>query len=604
MDITEANERADLALMWLDDGRAEDALGALDEIVTAFPDVDRFVFRRGMAAERLGQLDLALSDFRQAIRMHPSFGIFHHALIRFLIAHRGNETALADYQEVVRDNPDLNPEILRFLAQEVLVAGCDPALVLRFLPDQFGPHCQSVHESGPDQLPAGTIRVSYGPNGFDLLACPFALRRRILVARLFAMVPYLNRMATLNTTSHPVLIALDDLPPDGDDPVLCFSGFKQNHLLIPDALFLESDGYRDLRHAIDARWVPWEKRQSRAYWRGALTGVAWDEEAVNRLPRVALTRLAQKIPNLDARITDLQQFSQIWPGLAPRLDGEGLLGPREPEIANIENQILIDVDGNSNAWSGFFLKLLCGSPTIKLMSQFRQWYYARLVQGIHFIPISDLEGDLANSIDWLLNHPAQAEAIGKAARQLALSMTTDSEFSAFQEAFEQAQTMAKVGNETDPPIASASAGTVGNTHTMQIAEAFAHVLGRLREGVHNSPIIKRYSQSNPVAEDIATSLGQDLEHGHLVWVEDVWGSKWPRASEAVFSCCILRTPCEAAVLASYGTDLILCKPADHADLSDRLYDAARNGGFLVSRLALFGWNTVRVSRVGSGSTAS
>jgi tetratricopeptide (TPR) repeat protein len=603
MDFTEANSRADLALSWLANGGASDAFAALDAIVAAYPDVDRFVFRRGAAAESLGHWEIALEDYRRAIVIHPQFGIFHHAYIRLLITQQGCKAALETYQELRSQNSAVGHDIYAYLAQEVLVAGCDPELLLQFLESPFGRHCTSVTVGDSHELPEGTLRITYHAQGYTLRVCSSALQRRILVTRLFAMVPYFDRLATQYPGEDAVLIALDDLPPAGDDPVLCFSGEKDNHFLIPDALFLESNGYRQLREAIDAHWVPWDQRAKQAYWRGALTGIAWDEQHVFELPRVQLAKLAQSSPNLDARITDLKQFAMIWPELPGKLENQGLLGPREPEIANIQNQILIDVDGNSNAWSGFFLKLLCGSPTIKLMSNYRQWYYRHLTKGVHFIPISDLETSLPKSIDWLLAHPAQAEAMGKAARKLALSMTPESEFSAFQEAFEHAQEMAvhrKLHEQSGSSAGVSAANAIG---TKDLGDAVADILKAAVSSIRPVSDLKRYTRETVLDADIANQLAHDLGQGHLVWIRDVWGSKWPVASAGIFSLCIHHNPIEAAILCSLGSDLILCKPTDHGKLSEIGCKTIQDAGFLVSHIALFGWNTLRVSAAGAGFAA-
>ena len=603
MDFAEADHRADLALSWLENGRAAEAFALLDEIVSIYPDVDRYVFRRGAAAESLGEWEVALRDFRRAIDIHPQFGIFHHTYIRLLIAKLGCQSALEIYQGLRETHPAVRPEIYTHLAQEVLMAGCDPALLLQFLDKPFGQYCAQISASEASELPNGTLKIAYQQEGFSLRVCPSILQRHVLVTRLFALVPYFDRLATHHPHQEPVLVALDDLPPEGDAPVLCFSGYKDNHLLIPDALFLESNGYLQLREAIEAHWVAWDQRRQQAYWRGALTGVAWEERQIFELPRVTLAKLAQTIPNLDARITHLQQFSLIWPDLADKLDGQGLLGPREPEIANIENQILIDVDGNSNAWSGFFLKLLCGSPTIKLMSQFRQWYYKRLTKGVHFVPIADLENDLGRSIDWLLDHPAQAEAIGKAARELALSMTPDTEFGAFHEAFAQAQKMVSHGGETQTPPQDGinlSAELIG---TKDLGHALADILTEILRGIRAGAVVKAITPLTALEGDLAHQIANELDQGHVVWVSDVWGSKWPACSAAVFSLCLHHTPCEAAILMSHGSDLILCRPSDHSELVEIGFNAVQNAGMLVSHISIFGWNTLRASSAYSDFTA-
>ena len=159
MDFTEANNRADLALSWLSDGRATEALITLDEIVAAYPNVDRFVFRRGAAAESLGQWENALCDFRRAIEIHPQFGIFHHAYIRLLIAKVGCESAIETYRSIRNDFPAVAPEIYAYLGQEVLAAGCDPSLLLQYPESLFGKFCTAIWVSAPQELPHGTLKI-------------------------------------------------------------------------------------------------------------------------------------------------------------------------------------------------------------------------------------------------------------------------------------------------------------------------------------------------------------------------------------------------------------------------------------------------------------
>ena len=95
-------------------------------------------------------------------------------------------------------------------------------------------------------------------------------------------------------------------------------------------------------------------------------------------------------------------------------------------------RIQIDIDGNSNAWSGLFLKLLSGSPVIKVASSggFRQWYYDRLEPFLNFVPVAADMSDLVEKAEWLLSHDREARAIGEAGRALAMSMSYESEFAA------------------------------------------------------------------------------------------------------------------------------------------------------------------------------
>lgn len=86
---------------------------------------------------------------------------------------------------------------------------------------------------------------------------------------------------------------------------------------------------------------------------------------------------------------------------------------------------LIDVDGNSNAWSALFQKLLSGSVVLKVASQnnFRQWYYDDLIPWVNFVPVESDMSDLVEKVHWLLDHDGEARKIGENGAKLANQLT-------------------------------------------------------------------------------------------------------------------------------------------------------------------------------------
>ena len=92
----------------------------------------------------------------------------------------------------------------------------------------------------------------------------------------------------------------------------------------------------------------------------------------------------------------------------------------------------IDIDGNTNSWPGLFQKLLTGSPVLKIASSWnwRQWYYDRLVPWANFVPIEEDMTDLIEKLAWLRDNDEQAQRIGNAGRELASSMSYESEIAA------------------------------------------------------------------------------------------------------------------------------------------------------------------------------
>jgi len=85
----------------------------------------------------------------------------------------------------------------------------------------------------------------------------------------------------------------------------------------------------------------------------------------------------------------------------------------------------IDIDGFSSSWVGFFLKLLSGSPVLKVKSEFgyRQWYYRRLIPWVNYVPVATDLSDLVANVTILRSNAVLAESIGKMGRELALELT-------------------------------------------------------------------------------------------------------------------------------------------------------------------------------------
>lgn len=425
---------ADQAQDLLFAGDAETAADMLRQLLERAPDTDRYQFRHALALHQLGQTDAALAGFRRAVELNPTFGIFHHKYMS-LLADRGDfDAALAAYGE---DMPidGLTLELRQFFAQRLLGAGCDAERVRERIAGVFGDHCKAVRACDSSSLPLGSVRLETVGGGFIIDATPETLRNPIFCERLMSMRVYFDMLALAGGEHRAALLCLDDLPPPGREPVLCFSGNAPHHLLVPDALFTGSNAYAHFRELAVTHTTPWDQRKPVAYWRGALTGLAGSADEVLALPRITLAALSARVEALDARITDIGQYRGMQDAILPRIEALGLIGPREAEAENFTYRWMVDVDGNSNAWASLFLKLLTTSPVIKVLSGFRQWYYPRLVAGRDFIGVYDIEEGVPEAIAWCRAHEDQARAIGVSGASRAAQMTVASEFPAFRQAF-------------------------------------------------------------------------------------------------------------------------------------------------------------------------
>jgi hypothetical protein len=174
---------------------------------------------------------------------------------------------------------------------------------------------------------------------------------------------------------------------DPAERVVGFSGPPDRTFLVPDQIFLATDGYADLRKAYAARARPLAAREDTIFWRGRSTGVVGPGETWTALPRVAFVAAARRIaaarPELKIDVglvtTDEGSGKAPWAELVAR----GLTAEFVPIERFADKRVHVDVDGNSNSWPGLFSKVLLGGPLLKVASRdgAAQWYYDRLVDG-------------------------------------------------------------------------------------------------------------------------------------------------------------------------------------------------------------------------------
>ena len=228
--------------------------------------------------------------------------------------------------------------------------------------------------------------------------------------------------ATGELTPGSLLINLDD---GAVERGIAFCSRHPNDILVPDTVFISTRGQSRLRDLWSRRALSWKRRLPTVFWRGNTTG-RWIRDWRD-LPRLAMCRLAQARPDVfDAGIS---KVVQIPPEAEAEIRREGLFRPFIPEEMLDFYQYHIDIDGNTNAWSGLFLKLLSGSPVLKVRSclGFTQWYDDRLREWENYVPVEPEMTDLMEKVEWLKGHDDAAERIGLAGRALAESMTFEAE---------------------------------------------------------------------------------------------------------------------------------------------------------------------------------
>lgn len=268
---------------------------------------------------------------------------------------------------------------------------------------------------------SGSHRFTFDPRVFETDETAHEVRKLHWVFPLYARYA---RTAERETGS--VIANHFDL---GVMPGLAWSDSRPDRFLVPDCVFVPTKGYSHVREQYKTRPVDWNNRRPVAFWRGATTGARTAADDWRSLERIKLCELARKHQNtglIDAGISSVVQFS----GPAVReIEKSGLMLDEVPWQDWNGYKYQIDIDGNTNAWSGFFQRLLTASPVLKVESSrgLLQWYYDDLRPWQNYVPVAADTSDLMDKIRWLNRNDRLAQEIGHRGFQLADELSYERE---------------------------------------------------------------------------------------------------------------------------------------------------------------------------------
>jgi hypothetical protein len=222
---------------------------------------------------------------------------------------------------------------------------------------------------------------------------------------------------------------------EGSGPgLVSFCSRDRGAILVPDHQFLRSRGYAHYRQFARANQTAWRARSDRIIWRGTSTGhgrIATDELSADdpglRL-RVRLCLRLREVPATDAKISAIAQSNDAR-GDAERLGRAGIMGEYISPLAWHGCKFAIDVDGNSNAWSNLFTRLITGCCVLKVASplNYRQWYYDALEPWTHYVPVKADLSDLVEQIAWCRANADACERIAANGQALATTLSYETE---------------------------------------------------------------------------------------------------------------------------------------------------------------------------------
>jgi len=247
-------------------------------------------------------------------------------------------------------------------------------------------------------------------------------RLRHCIPRFVDAVPLFTEIVRRNPSVRGrVAVTLADV---ATFPGLGFSANDPAVCLLPDHEFVRSRGYETFKFESSSAQPPWRDRMRAALWRGSAYGPL--AAGFRALQRVRLCEAALGSELLDAGLTSGGDFP---PDDQAAMQSAGLFRAPVPAVQQSQWKYLIDVDGYSNSWAGLFQKLYSASTVIKIASPagYRQWYYERLRPWENYVPVEADLSDMVDKVNWLRAHDDEAQRIGKRGRNLALSMTFETE---------------------------------------------------------------------------------------------------------------------------------------------------------------------------------
>jgi protein glucosyltransferase len=154
---------------------------------------------------------------------------------------------------------------------------------------------------------------------------------------------------------------------------------------------------------------PWNKKQDRAFFRGATTGGDYNATNYRTFPRAKIVYFCKNRPDLcDAKFTSIVHADKPARGALLHAFGTAPFVNIYQE-AHYKYIILPDGNGAPASRSGkyFFTR----SVILKPETEFQEFYYGNLRPWVHYVPLSSTLDDLESKLVWLRQNDKRAQRI-------------------------------------------------------------------------------------------------------------------------------------------------------------------------------------------------
>jgi Glycosyl transferase family 90 len=261
-------------------------------------------------------------------------------------------------------------------------------------------------------------------DGFRVTYSSAARQRFVLAVRHFLRAYVVWMAGTPETVRRMTVNGSDgDLPSQAR---FAPSARSDAQTAIPDPHFWRFRGFEGQR-SVGKTAPGWSGRSDAIVWRGDSNGVGRlsldprDEDDPSVIPRLRMCMKLGLRAGHDIKLINMGSDSGVWRAPAKQL---GLAGDPVDAQTWLERKYAIDIDGQTNTWSNFFVRMLFGCCVFKVDSQlgFRQWYYDRLKPFEHYVPVRADMSDFLDKIEWARGHQAEAREIAAAGQRFAMAL--------------------------------------------------------------------------------------------------------------------------------------------------------------------------------------
>jgi len=255
----------------------------------------------------------------------------------------------------------------------------------------------------------------------------------IFVAKSWALLVVLEAALAQGMSSSGAFIF--EVGDNGTLRSVCFCSKHPGACLILDYEFLRFAGHQWFRGAYAREGVAWSDRRDQVFWRGATTGrrlkdppAEGEPDDLSWLQRLRLCVAAQDPAvrdHCDIGLSEILQTPEAH--LRETILKAGLVKAYAHRGEFLKHRFVVDIDGNSNSWSGLFLALYGGACVLKVESLegYRQWYYDSLQPWLNYVPIAGDLGDFGEKVDWVRRNDREAEQIARRGHELAARITLE-----------------------------------------------------------------------------------------------------------------------------------------------------------------------------------